>query len=367
MMKIRGCKLVLLASLVPFCLVASSFAQKDNSPRQLISAELLKTAELEVLWEDKLPIRKQECLEQLFILGNRIYALSDRNYMVSLNREKGNTVFSRLVAPLGFPVVGLELYKDELFSVVGNRLVKIDPHTGTELSTEHLKFVVTCSAVRNSSYFYLSGTDRRMHALRAEDNVQIFEVSAGNNSMITSIVADEDFVLFATDVGNVIRIAPDKPKKLWQFDADGAIAGSIVRDGNSLFVASKDTNVYKIDLSTGKPVWKYQAGAVLESCPQVTEGVVYQSVGDKGLAAIDRKSSGLIWQLAEGTDLLAEVNGKAYVITNSGKLVVMDNTKAKSLYSIDLTDVSKYVVNVVDSKIYIADNNGYIACLKPIE
>jgi len=286
--------------------------------------------------------------------------------MVSLNREKGNVIFSRLITDVGLPVVGLGLYKDELFSVAGNKLVEIDTGSGTELSAKRLGFGVACPAVRNNSYFYIAGTDRRVHTFRSEDKIQVFEVAAEDDSIITSVVADEDFVVFATDTGACVSITPDRAKRLWQFDAADGIAWPIVRDAESLFVASKDTNIYKLNVRTGKLVWKYQTGAMLESGPRVTEESVYQYVRNEGLVAIDRKNGRRLWQLAEGVDLLAEADGKTYVITNAETLVVMDNKKAKQQYCVNLAGVSRYAANVVDSKIYIADKEGRIACLKPI-
>ncbi len=374
MAKMLRCRLVLLVIFLFFCGVANCIGAEVNS-QHLVSPKLLEQANLRRWWENKLPIKAGESLERLFIpfdcaqgrLGNRIYVLSDRNYMVSLHREKGHVIFSNPLAAAGLPVVGLELYRGELFSVVGNKLVEINPEFGAKLSSKRLRFGAVCPAARNSSYYYLSGVDRRMHVLRAGDKIQVFEVSAENDSVITSIVADENFVVFATDAGNVISISADRPKRLWSFDASDSIAGQIVRDSSSLFFASKDTNVYRINVRTGKFVWKCQTAAMLERGPRVGKKVVYQYVRDKGLAAIDKESGKLIWQWSEGVDLLAESGRKAYVITNTGKLVVMDNKKAKQLYSVNFVGVSRYATNVTDSKIYIADEGGRIACLEPVE
>ncbi|MGA1979898.1 MAG: PQQ-binding-like beta-propeller repeat protein [Sedimentisphaerales bacterium] len=357
-----------------FCAVPKSIAVEDDL-QHLVSPELLKQAELEILWENKLPIRAGESLEQLFIpfdcaqgrLGNRIYGLSSQNFMVSMNREKGNVIFSRSIAEAGLPVVGLGLYKDELFSVAGNKLVEIDAGSGEERGDKRLKFGVACPAARNGSYFYVGGTDRRVHTLRSKDKIQVFEAAAEDDSVITSIVADENSVIFATKAGDVISITPDKSERLWQFNAAEGIAWPIVRDAESLFVASGDTNVYRIDARTGKLIWKYQTAAKLEKGPRVTERIVYQYVRDEGLVAIDKESHERIWQLAEGVDLLAEADGKSYVITKAGTLVVMDSKKAKQLCSVDLAGVSRYATNVADSRIYIADKSGRIACLQPIK
>lgn len=366
MVKISRCRLVLLVGLLVFSTAGRCSAGQDDS-WWLVSPELLKAGGLEIVWQNKLPIKKGESLEKLFILGQRIYGLSDQNYIVSLNRANGSIVFSTSFAEAGFPVMGLMLYQDQLLSVIGNRLVEFDLDSGVQQSATRLDLGIICPAPRNSLYFYIGGSDRRMHVLRAADKVQLFEVAAENESMITSIVADDSFVIFGTDTGTCICITPQVPRRLWQFDAADGIVGPMVRNANSLFFASRDTNIYKLDIVTGQLLWRYQTGALLESSPRITAERVYQYVRGSGLAAIDTESGRLLWQLAEGAELLAEAGGKSYVITKTGKLVVMDNNTAKRLYSVNFANVSRYVANVTDSRIYIADQAGRLACLKPIE
>ncbi|MFB0555613.1 MAG: hypothetical protein ACETWQ_20095 [Phycisphaerae bacterium] len=379
--KPRSCVFYLVSCvlcLLVFCVVQRSFAgfPQGGVPAQggsqwLVSPKLLEHAKLKILWENKLPIKKDESLEQLLIFGNRIFAISDRNYTVCLNRENGNMIFGKVVAPEGLPVVGLKLYGDELISITGTKVIEIDPDSGAHRKAVDVGFSIVCPAARNSSYFYLSGVDKRLHVLRAEDKVQTFEVSADNESMITSIIADETSVIFATAAGNVISIMPNRPIRLWQFDAAGGIAGPIIKDGISLFFASKDTNVYRVDI-VGLPLrkqlaWKYQTAGVLENAPRVTRGIVYQHVPGKGVTAIDKGGGTPLWSVPGGADLLAEANDKAYVITKNRTLVVMDNLSAKKLYSVNFAQVSRYAANIADSKIYIADEQGRIACLQPVE
>lgn len=336
----------------------------------LVSPELLEHAKLKILWQNELPMRKAESLERLLIIDNRIYALSDRNFLLSLDRENGNVIFSRFVAPAGIPVVGLELYQDELISVIGNKLIEIAPETGIERNAKVLDLGVVCPVARNSSFFYISCPDKRLHILQADDKLQVFEVTADNDSLITSIIADEEFVVFGTDAGNVISITPDGPKKLWQFNAADAIVGPIVRDRRQLFFASKDTNVYRIDIVnpvTAELAWKYQIPSIPLKAPRVTQRVVYQYAPAKGLIAIDKRRGTLLWLLPQGTDLLAEAERKAFVFTNNKTLAVMDNARKKLLYTVNFADVSIYAANTKDSKIYIADKRGRVACLEPVE
>ena len=361
---------VLLASLLVLCFAQYSFAAEGSS-QWLVSPKLLEHANLKILWETTLPIKKTESLVGLRVLGNNIYVKSTHNYIVFLNRENGKMVFGGADLPDGLPTTGMQLYGDELNATIGTKLVEINPNLGTVISIFDVGFASSCPAARNSSYFYLGGADKRLHTLRAEDKVQIFEVAAENDSIITSIIAHDISVIFGTDAGNVISITPDRPRKLWQFDAAGGIAGPIVRDGMSLFFASKDTNVYRLDM-VGLPlrrqlIWKYQTAGVLDREPRITQQVVYQNVPGKGLTAIDKQSGQFMWSVPGGVDLLAEAKDKAYVITKNRKLVVMDNLSTKKLYSVNFAEVTRHTANTTDSKIYIADEHGRIACLHPVK
>lgn len=371
MLKVWRFRVVLLAALF-VCSDGGTCFSDDGGSNGLVSPRLLKHARLETVWTRKMPIKKGESLERLFVLGNRVCALSSHNYIVCLDREKGGFVFSRPFAPAEFMVLGLDLYKGEqeeqLVSIVGNRLVEVNPVSGVELRSKRLDFGVTCPAARNNSYFYVAGADRRLRTFRAQDKVKLFEVAAPNNSLITSVVAGDEFVVFATDAGNVMAIEPDRPLRRWRFDAADGIIGPVVRDRQSLFIASKDTYVYKLDLGTGTPpVWKYQTDAILNTAPRVTEGVVYQYVHNKGLTAIDKDSGKFLWRVDDGLDLLAEAKAKAYVFKKKGELVVMDNKIKRRLYSVNFAGVSRYAANVTDSRIYIADKEGRIACLRPLD
>jgi outer membrane protein assembly factor BamB len=371
MLKMVRLRILLLVGVSALWITQNSFAGQSSS-KPLISPELLKHAKLKMLWDNELPIKNNESLDQLLLFGNHLYAVSDRNFVLSLNQKNGKIIFGRTIEPAGLPIAGVKLYGNELIYVSSSsKLVQINAQSGTVLKTTDVGISVSCPVARNSSYFYIAGTDKRLHAIHAGNMVQAFEVAAENDSMITSVTADEYFVLFATADGNIICIAPNLPRRLWQFDASRAIAGPIVREGMSLFFASKDTNVYRVDMVSlpqrTRLAWKHQTAAVLKDAPIVTQGIVYQHVPGKGLTAINKDTGSLLWQVPGGVDLLTETGNKAYVITNTRTLVVMDNIRAKKLYAVNLVGVTKHASNIMDDKIYVADNLGRIACLQPVE
>jgi len=357
---------ILLISCVVLSFGSACFSDETASS-PIVSPKLLERAGMKLLWQAKLALEGAERIERLIVLEDAVYALTNRNYLFCLNKERGRLRFGMVLAPQGFPVLGPQFYGKELLFTAGNTLLQIDAKLGIVLKSKHLPFPASCAAVRNSMYIYVAGTNRRLCALRADDKVKIFEVSADNDSMITSVTTGGASVLFATDLGDVVSVSTAKPVKLWHFDdAVKSISAPIVRSKNWVFASSEDTNIYKINAVTGQLGWKFRAGAVLVDPPRVTDKIVYQYAREKGLYAINKQSGKAIWPapLPQGRDLLAEVGTKAYVITSASRVVVMDNKKAKQLYTINFAGMSRYVANSADSRIYVADEAGRVACIE---
>jgi outer membrane protein assembly factor BamB len=334
----------------------------------LLGAELLDHARLKTVWQQMLPLKAGEGFDAITLLGDRLYLRSDRNYMWSLDATTGDVVFSRSAAPQGIPVLGLISHEDCIISVVGNQLTECSVASGIEQRIADLELSIVAPPVRNSQFFYVAAADRRLHVLRARDLVRIFKVAPENDSLITTVLADESMAVFGTSEGNVMAIAADAPKKLWQFKAPEAVVGSIVRHGNSFYFACKDTNVYRLDMgetSSAQMAWKFQTEAVLDRSPRVTDSFVYQYAPGRGLTAIEKRTGQAAWSLAEGLDLLAETDGKAYVITKVRTLAVMDNVTGKRLYSVNCAPVTGHASNSENARIYVVDEHGRVACLAP--
>jgi outer membrane protein assembly factor BamB len=349
-------------------IVFTSMLSAQGDSQWLIPRAMVASTELKIVWQYNLPMAKGESLNDMLLCGNRLCTLSRGNYLSCINKADGNVMFASLIAPVGLPVADLESYKGELLTIVGNKLVEINADFGTEKAKTQIDTRVVCPVVRNESFFYIAGADRRIRALRADDKVKVFEVAAENGSRITSVLAENDFVVFATEAGNVIRIAPDKAAKIWQFDANSAVVGPIVHDATSLYFACRDTCVYRIDLSLGKLLWKYQTQGILDTAPQLGGKLVYQCVPGMGLVAIDKQTGKQppIWEVKDGAGMLSESGDKTFVITKGGVIVAMDSTKVKKqLYSVNVALPIQYAANVADSRIYIADAQGRIACLEP--
>lgn len=339
--------------------------QEADAEAMLVSESLLKHAGLQVGWQINLPLKETERVERMFVFDKYLYVLTDRNYLFCIDRAKGSIRFCLQLVKAGLKVHEPQYYGGRLLFTVGTRIFVLDPAAGVVKESRQLVNIgrgAVCGAQRNAVHIFVAGLDKRLHAIVADEYWQEFMVTADNDSLINSIVVDDEFVVFSTQVGNIVMTSAQKAKRLWQRDIPGRINAPIVRDGRWLYVGSENTKLYKLDINSGRSGWEtvFQAGAQLTDSVTVGGRAVYQYAGNNGLYAIDKDSGKMLWQVSEGLGLLAEEDETAYVFAEPGVLVVMENSTGKKLYTVNFAGVSRYAANTTDSTIYVSDDRGRV-------
>lgn len=330
----------------------------------IISEKLLNEAGLETAWQNVIALNPKEKIQKVTVLGNYLYILTDDNYLFCLDRNTGRLSFAAVAAAPKLPVFEPVVRNGITYIIAANNLIAADVERGAEIRRNRIPFSVAAAAVVNAFYLYVPGTDKCLHIMDPNTKREIFRAEADDVSMITSVLADDNSVIFATAGGNVICMNPSKPKRLWEFDAVGAITAPLVRISGWLYVSSRDTNLYKLDAGSGKMMWKFRTGSVLLTSARATETTVYQYAPNKGLYAIDANSGKLLWLLPDAVDLLAQDGNTAYIFDKNNTCTVMDNQQAKKNYTINFAPVTTFAANVYDNKIYIMEDKN-IFCIRP--
>jgi outer membrane protein assembly factor BamB len=334
----------------------------------IIDEKLLKEAGLEPVWQKAIALNPKEKVQRITIEDNYIFILTDSNYIFCLERDTGRLNFYFSVAVLGMPVLEPTVYNNIAYIVAANYLIVVDLVQGMEIPRKEIPFPVSASIAVNASHLYIPALDKRLHVTDLKNIHEIFEVSADNASGITSVLAADNRVFFATDAGNVICMEANEPKRIWQFDTVGAITSPLTATKDWLYVSCRDTNLYQFQLDDGNQTWPFpfRTGSILTTSARATDSVVYQYAINKGLYAIDAKSGKQLWLLADGIDLLAQDGDKACVFDKNKVCVVMDNKSGKKIYTINFAPVTNFAVNTSDSNIYIMEGKN-ISCIKPVK
>ena len=373
-------KAMFVILLTAFFVVAGTLVSQASAENKglLVSGKLLDSVGLEMGWQVYLPMRAPEQIDRMFIFDKYVYALSNTNYIYCIDTETKGVRFGLQLAVQGLPIGDPSYDDSKLWFMVGNELVELDPKAGVISMKKKLKRIGTSASsqvVRNNTHLYISGSDKRLHAYDIEGWWQDFMVASDNGFQINSSVADDKYLVFTTEAGNVTSILPTEAKRLWQYDIIGRISAPIVRDGEWVYIAGRNAKLFRLNIKNGRMAmiddfgdtigWPdaFHAGAVLDNAPVFGTDVVYQSAGEKGVYAIDKKKGEEVWNVSGGVDLLVEIDDKAYVYADPGLLVVMDNTSGKELHSVNFSAVEKYVVNTSDDSIYVADKSGRVMCI----
>ncbi len=346
------------------CLAVLTFLMiiPTQSPAK-INDTLLKEANLHTVWQSAVALNPKEKVQQMTVLGNYIYILTNSNYLFCLDRNDGRPVFSISAADADLPVSQPADFNNTVYFAAANNLLAVDLQSGNELFRNKIEFPISSRPAVNEKYFYLPGMDKQLHILD-RTMFQTFRVNPDDRSGITSVVADVNSIVFATNSGKVYSMKANEPVKQWEFSAVGPIEASLTKTNGSIYVSSKDTNLYKLDAQSGKQLWKFYTGSFLNVSARAIEKVVYQYAINKGLYAIDANSGKQLWLSADGADLLAEDGSTAYVISKKNICEVMDNATAKRIYTLNFEAVTAFATNQYDSKIYVMEDNG-VLCIAP--
>lgn len=344
------------------------YGRERTPAKLLVDSVLLGEAGLTMQWQASVPVKPRESIDRINIYGKYLFVMTDTNYMVCINRENGAMRFGVQLADPGLPICPPVWYEDKLWYMIGTTLKVLDPFSGVlknEYTFESIGRSSVCNMARNESYLYVAGSERRLNALYLNGYWVAFQVTADDDSLITSLVGDNRRVIYATDTGRVVSISADGPRRNWQFNIIGQILAPVVMDDEGVYVSSTNTKLYKLGLDSGKMMWEYpfQAGAVLTDSVALGKQTIYQYAGVNGLYAVDKTTGREVWQLESGLGFITEAENRAYVMARNGVLAVMDNAAGAPLRMVNFAAVTDYAYNPYDSVIYVSDEKGRVAAI----
>lgn len=339
----------------------------------LVSPHLLSEVGLQSVWQIHLPVKTEagERLERLYVQDSYLIVLTNRNYLFCRNRQDGQERFQMQLAEERLPMVEPLFLDNLLYFLFGSRLVVVDPASGVVVRKQQIGEAASGRGVclaKNDRFVYVAGVDQRLHVYQIQedgDYVELFTATADDDSTITSVLATDQQVFFATVGGAVVSMKADEPTKLWQYNCSGSIRAALVLDGEAVYAAGEDTKLYKIHAATGRLMWSmpFFAGQKILQSPTVGRRLVYLNAGRNGFYGISKDSGQEVWNVPDGHQLLCESQDRAYVLAQPGLIVVMNNTTGRPMFSVNAAAVRLGAVNRMDPQIYLADEQGRMACV----
>ena len=342
-----------------------NYCSRSSQAKQVVSSAILASGNLEFSWQNQLPLKVGEKINQFFVAGDNVYVITDRNYLLCLNRFNGTTRFAKFLAATGLPILGPTEDDGILYFLIGKDLVSLNPVTA-ELDK---KLTFECYPVAqvsmNSDNYYVPCNDKLIRVVSRESKITNYKISSCTDAALASIFVTNSNLFFTTTQGNVFSTSSTEALKIWQFDLGGRIASQLKFSDNSLYLTSLDSNVYKLNAITGDLIWKVPLGDEIKQGVIAADSGLYVSAGKEGIYLLNPEDGTILWQEKSGVKLLAQSNDKSVLLTDNNLLSIMNDKTGKNICRLNIANVRNCATNLIDSRIYVLDGKGSLACFMP--
>ena len=162
---------------------------------------------------------------------------------------------------------------------------------------------------------------------------------------------------------------PDYPvgELLWRFkfpSVKDMSSNPTVADG-MVYITLWDKSLHALDAATGSLVWSYNAGDTFRSSPAVADGVLYAGSADNHLYALDASTGDLLWSYDTSHSIYAPpvlYDGVVYV--GSGTHIhALDSSTGELLWSKEIDVHVSFAPLIVAGVMYVSSSRGYLYAL----
>lgn len=184
-------------------------------------------------------------------------------------------------------------------------------------------------------------------------------------------------VYVASPSSKLVALDAKTGKPLWQAEVPNEVTASPAYGAGTVVVKNIDDNLYAFDTADGKKQWTYEEGAprlVLQggSSPVVFDTIVLAGFSDAKMAVINLSNGKLLWQaiVAEPNGIselsrMIDINatpvidkGTVYVASYQGDIAALDLRTSKLLWTHKISSYTGAAVS--DDKVFVTDTQGYV-------
>jgi hypothetical protein len=155
-----------------------------------------------------------------------------------------------------------------------------------------------------------------------------------------------------------------------EYLADRELSAPITQYGPELFVCVGDGNVYWVSVEDFrnsdipvKQIKRYLSGMPIDRAPIVTDDSLYLAGSQAGVTRLDRKSFEKVWKNPDVDRVFAVNPNVVYAGDRRGNLVILDRARGLKLAAFDLRSFSFSVPNNRDDRLFLASDKGMLICL----
>lgn len=336
-------------------------ADEDYLPAEELDGSLKR------YWQLQLPCDPGWILRDLYLVDDQLYAAGEDGYVYAIDAATGAIRWGKQITRSGYRVWRPCHAGDRTIFVTPASVSQYDRRYGRPLRRFDLRFPAAGPAASDGVYFYVGGLDRRFYAFHVDQDFETWKfVTAGPAPGAAAVengalyVASEDGGVYSCTSGRLRR---------WIVRTSGANSANVAVDGSGVYVASQDRSLYLFEKNTGGRRWRARLSSPLDEPPVTTPEVAYQYSKDDGVVALEvgarADEERARWTLPEGRSLLTVHEKKAYVLSTTGEILVVDERGGAITQRILAPGFTVFAPSPANATVYVASSDGRIFCARP--
>ena len=341
---------------------------------EVVDLAALHRAGLTQYWEARLPVSREDSVDQAFFVDDALYITTDGGMAFALTADAGLIRWGAKLTEADYsiyrPIHVQTCGADYVIVPTTPGLEILNRYSGETVRTLTTDFAAGGAAAGIGNWLFMGSSDGHFYCIAwylrtSMPDLTRWSVRAGGPITAAPVLYDGDKLLFASQSGTVYSCFAADKAYLWSFRTDGAILGDPAIDDSGVYVASGDRSLYKLDRNAGLPLWRFRAPSPLRHGPALTSHTIYQRCPGYGLIAVDTYTGREKWRAEHGRTFVAHTEGRAAVLTADHDLQLIDQESGEVQQTLDTVGVACAVTNVRDEAIYLLGLNGRAVCLRP--
>jgi len=200
----------------------------------------------------------------------------------------------------------------------------------------------------------------------------LWELQANRRMEYAPLMFGQNLILAGTDRSVFVcdKYANKVNTIRHEYLSDRHLSAPIAQYGSDLYFCIADGNVYWVNIDDFrnpeipvKHLKRYLSGMPIDRMPLATDDSVYLAGSQAGLTRLNRKTLEKVWNSPEADRIFAVNSSVVYAGDRRGNLVVLDKARGLKLATLDIHTYTSPFLNDQDDRIYMTAQNGLIACL----
>ncbi|MCC7406562.1 MAG: PQQ-like beta-propeller repeat protein [Phycisphaeraceae bacterium] len=314
------------------------------------------------VWRVDLNLPGKARLRSAELLGDLLLTVEvPSNLVTALRAQDGKVLWTRQVGERGQEIFTPTRQGDRILVNTETHLAILDAFTGRPLQTNPLEYVVITAPVVHGPLAIFASAEGRVFAQRIDSGQLAWSYQMPAGVRMRPAVYGND-VLIADITGFYKMLDANTGQPHWSGRSFAPNSQPILTEYGP-FIASQDTFLYALDSATGKDRWQYAATTPLHQPPALVGSVLYQTLGSRGLVALDPATGKLLWQSKDPATPITQV-GDALVLYVRPRLELVDAATGRPRSATLSRNIDKALA-LPDGSLVLISNRGAIECLQP--